>query len=130
MDTNPKNPTVLIIEDDQALAKMYSTKFQMEGFNSIVAKDGKSGMDFLNTKSPDAILLDIMLPGYSGLDLLSSLQSNPKAKNTVILALTNHPQKESAQKALNLGVKEYLVKAMQTPEEVVEKVKKYLNLPQ
>ena len=73
------------------------------------------------------ILLDIMLPRMSGTDFLEKLRQDPKGKNMPVVALTNLAEEGEKQKALKLGVKEYIVKAMQTPEQVVEKIKKYMS---
>jgi len=67
-----------------------------------------------------------MLPRLSGTDFLEKFRQTQRGKETPVVALTNLAEEEEKQKAIKLGVKEYLVKAMQTPEQVVEKVKKYI----
>ncbi|OGM73955.1 hypothetical protein A2382_04870 [Candidatus Woesebacteria bacterium RIFOXYB1_FULL_38_16] len=106
---------------------MYSEKFKIEGFTTVIAEDGEKAINLILELNPSFILLDIMLPKFSGLDLLAQIKHNPTTTNIPVIALTNLAQKEEAQKALSLGAKEYLVKAMFTPEEVVDKVKQYLN---
>ena len=132
MDEQPQKvnqQVILIVEDDPVLAKMYAEKFKFEGFTVLLAKDGEEGLQMALEEKIDLILLDIMLPRLSGVDLLEKLRQNPKGKLQKVVALTNLAEQEEKEKALKLGVKEYLVKAMQTPEVVVEKVKKYLNEP-
>ena len=68
-----------------------------------------------------------MLPRISGTDFLEKFRATPQGKNIPVVALTNLAEEEEKQRAIKLGVKEYLVKAMQTPEQVVEKVKKYIS---
>ncbi len=121
-----KPPVILIVEDDPILLKMYSEKFTFEGFSVLNARDGEEALKVAVESSPDIILLDIMLPKMSGTDFLEKYRGVNSGKNTPVLALTNLAEEEEKQKALKLGVKEYLVKAMQTPEQVVEKIKKYL----
>jgi two-component system alkaline phosphatase synthesis response regulator PhoP len=121
-----KPPVILIVEDDPILLKMYSEKFTFEGFSVLNARDGEEALKVAVESSPDIILLDIMLPKMSGTDFLEKYRGVDSGKNTPVLALTNLAEEEEKQKALKLGVKEYLVKAMQTPEQVVEKIKKYL----
>lgn len=124
-----KLPLILIIEDDKLLSKMYAEKFKLEGFDTIVAQDGEEGLEYISEKNPSFILLDMMLPKFTGQDVLNQLKKRVSDKATPpIIALTNLAQKEEAQKALELGAKEYLVKAMYTPDQVVEKVKFYLDL--
>lgn len=121
-----KKPTVLLIEDDLLLVKMYQTKFTLEGFNCLVANDGEEGLKLALENGVDFIILDIMLPKLSGLDVLEKLQQDPKGKEIPVVVLTNLTQQEEAQKALALGAKEYLIKANLTPKDVVEKVRQYL----
>ena len=106
---------------------MYTEKFTFEGFKVLNARDGEEALRVAQTEKIDIILLDIMLPRLSGTDFLEKFKQNPKATNVPVIALTNLAEEEERQKALKLGVREYLVKAMQTPEQVVEKVKKNLH---
>lgn len=123
----PQGPTILIVEDDPILLRMYSEKLNFEGFRVVSAKDGQEALKMSLEIAPSLILLDIMLPRMSGTDFLERLRQDPKGKNTPVIALTNLAEEEERQKSVKLGVKEYLVKAMQTPEQVVEKIKKYVS---
>ena len=114
---------VLIVEDDPMLSKLYAEKFRFDGLNAIVANDGKTGLELATEKNPDTILLDMMLPGFSGFALLEELQKHPRGKYIPVVALTNLTDKRDANRAYKLGAKEYLAKAMHTPESVVEVVK-------
>lgn len=120
-------PTILIVEDDPVLSKMYSEKFKFEGFNVCVALNGEDGLKMATEGKIDIILLDLMLPRLSGSELLAKLRDNEKGKNIKVIALTNLAETEEKNKVLNLGALDYLIKAMQTPEEVVTKVKAYLK---
>lgn len=124
--TESKIYSILIVEDDPVLLKMYSEKFTFEGFNVLNARDGEEALTVATSNSSDVILLDIMLPRMSGTDFLEKFRQSPKGKDTPVIALTNLAEEEEKQRALKLGVKEYLVKAMRTPEQVVEIIKKYL----
>ena len=126
---NPNAPLVLIVEDDTSLSKMYSMKFTTEGFRVMVANDGAEGLAMAAEAHPSIILLDMMLPKYSGIEFLEQLQQHSKSITMPILALSNLTENQEKERALKLGVKEYLAKAMYTPEEVVAKVKEYLNIP-
>lgn len=121
-----KKFVILIVEDDPVLLKMYSEKFGFEGFNVITAKDGEEALRVSETENVGIILLDIMLPRMSGTDFLEKFRVTPKGKIIPVVALTNLAEDQERQRAMKLGVKEYLVKAMQTPEQVVQTVKKYL----
>lgn len=129
MDEGPAQnlPTILVIEDDPVLSKMYMEKFTSEGFNVLIALDGESGFDMAVNNKVDIILLDVMLPRVSGIDLLKKLREHEKGKNTLVVVLTNLADPEEKKRALDLGVKDYLVKAMQNPAQVVDKVKEQLR---
>ena len=118
---------ILIVEDDPVLLKMYTEKFSFEGFKVLNAKDGEEALTMALAEPIDVILLDIMLPRMSGTDFLEKFRESTKGKNLPVVALTNLAEDTERQKAMKLGVKEYLVKAMQTPEQVVEKIKKYIK---
>ena len=125
--TKPETtPMVLIVDDDPVLLKMYTEKFTFEGFKVITARDGEEALKLTEQGSPNIILLDIMLPKMSGTDFLARFRRTMKGKNTPVVALSNLTEAEERDKAIKLGVKEYLAKAMQTPEQVVEVVKKYI----
>ena len=122
-----KKPLILLIEDDSLLIKMYKTKFTAEGFEVIVAEEGESGLKMALENPVNFIILDIMMPKLSGLEVLETLRQHPKGKTIPVIVLSNLDQEEKAQKALQLGAKEFLVKANFTPAQIVEKVRKYLE---
>jgi CheY-like chemotaxis protein len=122
-----KGKTILVVEDDPVLLKMYTEKFTFEGFSVLNAKDGEEAFEVATKGGVDIILLDIMLPRISGTDFLEKLRQDERGKSLPVVALTNLAEEGEKQKALKLGVKEYIVKAMQTPEQVVEKIKKYIG---
>ena len=119
-------PVILIVEDDPVLLKMYTEKFGFEGFKVLNAKDGEEAFRVSQAEIINIILLDIMLPKMSGTDFLEKLRLTPKGKDISVVVLTNLAEEAERQRAIKLGVKEYLVKAMQTPEQVVQTIKKYL----
>lgn len=125
--TTQEAPVILVVEDDPILLKMYTEKFTNEGFKVLTAQDGEMGLEIALKSKIDIILLDIMLPRISGTDLLKKLRESEKGKNIIVVVLTNLADLEEKQKAINLGVKDYLVKAMQNPGQVVDKVKERLK---
>lgn len=122
-----ESKAILIVEDDPVLLRMYTEKLTFEGFRVITARDGEEALEVSMKENIDLILLDIMLPRMSGTDFLERFRKEEKGKNTPVVALTNLTEEEERQRATKLGVKEYLVKAMQTPEKVVEIIKSYLS---
>lgn len=124
-----QNIKVLIVEDDKFLAELISTKLDKEGYNIVLATDGESGLNKAISEKPDIILLDIMLPGMDGFEVLGNLKkdTNPAIKNIPVIILSNFGQEEKVEKGLALGAVDYLVKANFTTGEIVEKIKGVLK---
>lgn len=122
-----KNYSVLLIEDDSFLANIYKTKFEMEGFKVTVAGNGELGLKEAKKKSPDVILLDILLPKMDGFTVLEQLKEDSDLKSVPVILLTNLGQKDDVDKGLKLGAADYLIKAHFKPSETVEKVKKVIE---
>ncbi len=117
---------VLLIEDDSLMVKMYNMKFSHDGFDVEVALDGEDGLQKAKTVSPDIIVLDIMLPRMSGTEVLEKLREDPHTKDIPVIVLTNlNATEEDVARCKNLGAKEILMKTEVTPQEVVDKIRKY-----
>ena len=119
--------TILLIEDDPFLVDLYTTKFKEMGFSIEVAIDGQEGLKKMETKKPDLLLLDIVLPGINGWEILGEIKRKEQLKDLKVVILSNLTQKEEVEKGLELGAARYLIKAHYTPSEVVEEVKKILE---
>ncbi len=119
---------ILLVEDDPFLLNMYAAKFEMENFKVNVADDGEKGMQMIEKEIPDIVLLDIMLPKMTGFEVLEKIRNNPKTSKLPVILLTNLSQKDEIDKAMSLGVSDYLIKAHFMPSEVVEKIKNVLGL--
>lgn len=124
---NKDGATIILIEDDPLLTKMYEAKFTSEGFRVLIAHNGQEGLELATSESADIVILDIMMPKLSGIDLLEKLRKSKKGKDIPVIILTNLTEKEEREKAIKLGVKEYLIKTNVTPGEIVEKIHKHLK---
>lgn len=125
-----KKIKLLIIEDDLFLLNMYASKFELEGFEVILAEDGEKGWRTAIKEMPEIILLDIMMPKMNGFEVLEKLKSDDKVSKIPVILLTNLSQKDEIERAMNLGAADFLIKAHFRPSEVVEKIKKLLNIEQ
>lgn len=123
-----KKIKILLIEDDSFLLSMYTTKFELENFDVVASEDGEKGIKMAAKEKPDIILLDIILPKKDGFEVLKELKSSEDLKNIPVILLTNLSQKSDIDKGLNLGAVDYLIKAHFMPSEVVDKIKKILNI--
>ncbi len=126
MDT-PIKRKIFIVDDDKFLLSMYSIKFQKEGFEVVVAVDGNDALTKLREGlKPDAIILDIVMPVMDGLELLQKIRDEHLVEDSVIIILSNQGQSSDIEKAKQLGVEGYIVKATTIPSEVLAEVKKVL----
>ncbi len=123
---NPKK-VIFVIEDDAFLVRLYQLEIAKRGAEVWVATDGDQAASFLSKDPPDVILLDLMLPGRNGFEVLSAMKSNEKWKNVPVLIVSNLGQGEDIKRAEEFGVKDYTVKASMSLNGVVEKVIKYLD---
>jgi DNA-binding response OmpR family regulator len=118
---------IIIIEDEDVLAQMYAGKLRREGYDVITAPDGTTGLSEALRERPDIILLDIMMPNMNGVEVLTRLTQHPELADTKIVVLTNTDSPETGEEVRKLGAIDYILKANMTPEELCERVKKYLH---
>ncbi len=119
---------IFIVDDDEFLLDMYAVKFRESGFNIDIATSGVEALEKIkNGLTPDVMLLDIVMPGMDGFELLKNIKKDSLIPSTAVIILTNLGQKEDVEKGLSMGVKDYVIKAHHTPSEVVAKVKKVLG---
>lgn len=117
--------SILIIEDELSLQKIYKTKLTDAGFEVIQAYTGEEGIKLAQKDIPDLIILDIMLPGGpDGFFLLTQLKHNAITKNIPVIVATNID--DQIAKALDTGATWYFVKAHTPIEAVVDKIKAIL----
>lgn len=114
---------ILIIDDDEFLLDIYSTKFKEDGFDVEVAKGGKEALLKVTEFKPDVVLVDIVMPDMDGFETIKLLKKK-LGDSAKIVALSNLDQKESIDKALSFGADDYAIKAEFTPSQVLKKVKK------
>ncbi len=119
--------TILIIEDDKFLRELIAQKLTKEGYNISEAIDGEEGIKKIESEKPDLVLLDLILPGIDGFEVLSKMKENPNLSSIPVIILSNLGQKEDVEKGLKMGAVDYLIKAHFTPGEIIEKIKSVLK---
>lgn len=113
---------ILIIEDDKFLRKLVVRKLMSEGYDVSEAVDGEQGVKKAQTENPDLVLLDLILPGIDGFEVLARIKSDSNTNSIPVIILSNLGQREDIEKGFNLGAVDYLIKAHFTPNEIIEKV--------
>ena len=125
----PTHPSrILLVEDDDALANVYVTRLQAEGFDVRRVENGEDALAEALNYHPDLILLDVMMPKVSGFDVLDILRNTPETANLKIIMLTALSQESDKQRAETLGVDDYLVKSQVVIADVIERIKHHLNI--
>lgn len=120
---------ILIVEDDIFIRDIYKVRFEQEGFDVMLAENGLAAMERMSQGAePEIILLDIIMPGMDGVEVLKKLKADEKWKEIPIIMLTNISERDKVNEAMELGVKDYLIKSHFTPSEVVQKVNVLLNV--
>lgn len=120
-------PRILLVEDDMGLAEAYQARLEAEGFDVRHCADGEkalqSAVDFL----PDLVLLDIMMPNVSGLDVLDILRNTPKLAHVKIIVLTALGLPSDQQRAKDLGADDYMIKSQAVAADVVKRIRYHLG---
>lgn len=123
---NPKSKKILLVEDEDFIRELYVRQLTKEGFQIKSAVDGQSGLNLLNSEPFDLLLLDIMLPGMNGLQLLREFKTKNPNSSMITILLTNLGQETVIKEGFDLGAQAYLIKASYTPNQVVQEVKNAL----
>ena len=127
MDVKKK---ILLVEDDVALASVYRSRMELEGFEIREVHNGEDALSAAVEFKPDLVLLDAMMPKISGFDVLDILRNTPETTNIRVIMLTALSQPKDKERAESLGVDDQLVKSQVVIGDVVERVKHHLGLDQ
>lgn len=124
---NPNSKKILLVEDEDFIRELYVRQLTKEGFQVKSAVDGASGLNMLASEPFDLLLLDIMLPGMNGLQLLREFKAKNPNSPMITILLTNLGQEAVIKEGFDLGAQAYLIKASYTPDQVVTEVKNALT---
>ncbi|MEI7632301.1 MAG: response regulator [bacterium] len=121
--------TVLIIEDDQLIQRMYQKMFTFEKFNVETASDGEEGLEKARSMNPKPtiILLDVMMPKMNGMQVLEKLKADPDTKAIPVIMLTNLAGDNDVETALSKGAVKYIIKSEHDPKEVADMVQEIIT---
>jgi len=136
METTPAQATssvgapkrILLVEDDDALASVYLVRLQAEGFEVRRVANGEDALAAAISYRPNLVLLDVMMPKVSGFDVLDILRNTAETANLKIVMLTALSQESDKQRAVALGVDDYLVKSQVVITDVIDRIKFHLGI--
>jgi DNA-binding response OmpR family regulator len=122
---NEKKIKILIIEDEQSLAELLSTKLKKENYNVIFAYDGEEGYKLIKEWKPDLILLDIVMPKMDGYAVLEKM--NEEGNKTPVIIISNSGQPVEIEKTKKLGAVDHLIKTEFNPVDVINKIRNFFD---
>ena len=126
MEKDSSQKTILIVEDDEFLRSLTAKRLEKENYHIEVAVDGENAISTVEGIKPDLILLDLLLPGKDGFEVLKKIRSTEVTKGIPVIIFSNLGQKEDIEKDKALGVDDFLIKANFTLDDVVGKIKKLI----
>lgn len=118
---------ILIVEDDKFLRELIIQKLGKEGYDIVEAAEGEEGLRKMKEEKPDLVLLDLILPGIDGFEVLRRAKADEETSSIPVIILSNLGQRDDVEKGIELGAIDYLIKAHFTPGEIVEKIKEILK---
>lgn len=124
-NNTPKLKNVLCIEDEHFISELYDRALKKAGYNVTTVVDGRQGLEAAKTNQFDIILLDIMVPTITGIELLEKLKKETPPIKAKIIITTNLEQKEDDRKAIEKQADGYIIKANITPRQLAEFLQKF-----
>ncbi len=118
---------ILLVEDEEIMIDLLQRKLTREGYKVSVAKDGEEGLQAMREAEPDIVLLDIVMPKMSGLEVLEEMNNDQKLKKIPVIIISNSGQPVELDRAQRLGAKDWLIKTQFDPKEVIDKVVKQIG---
>jgi CheY-like chemotaxis protein len=119
--------TILVVEDTEILRRMYSDRLESDGYAVLGAADGVEALAILRTHTPDLILLDLIMPRMSGLEVLDLIKRDPRLKDVPVLILSNLGQEDDIKRGIEMGAVDYLIKNDARPNDVSVRIAQELE---
>jgi len=113
---------ILLVEDDPAVAELYSIRLELDGHSVVIAGDGEAALEAARGGRPQLIFLDIRLPKLDGIAVLTALKKDPTTAAIPVVMLSNYGRKEIVEHALRLGATDFRIKSRTTPTELAHGV--------
>lgn len=118
---------ILLVEDDRFLRRACETKLKQRGFDVRVAADGEEALVRVRERTPDLILLDLLMPKLDGLAVLAVLRSDEKTRSIPVVILSNSSKELEMHEASTLGALAYWIKSNLSLQEMCDRVERLLN---
>lgn len=127
MKTGPVK--VLIIDDDPFLSGVYAVGLRNDGLAVQTADNGEKGLEAIRAEKPDVVLLDLIMPGMNGFEVLRRIRANKETEKLPVIVLSSLAQPEDIQRSLEVGASAFLQKTLTLPLEASNKIRALLKVP-
>lgn len=108
--------TILLVEDNESISKLVKYKLERDGYIVEIRDNGLEGLKAANEIEPDLLILDVMMPGISGFEILQTIRDNESTRNMKVMMLTSKSREEDIARGFKLGVQEYMSKPFKVAE--------------
>ena len=122
-----KDKKVLVVEDDTLLKDMLGQQLTKEGWQVLHATEGEQALQFASAEHPNIVLLDLLLPGMSGFEILEKMKGDDATKDIPVIILSNLGQQDDIDKGMKLGASDFMIKSNFTLDEVSAKIKQIVE---
>lgn len=129
MNMKNRNKLILLVEDEVPFQEIYRDILESEGYEVAVVGDGEEAVKWLELNTPDLVLLDIILPKQSGLDVLRHIRETTSTTNTPVVVYSVIDDQEQIDRALKLGANDFTIKGQTPAYDVIEKINTLLGIP-
>ncbi len=126
MTGKKKDKKIVVVEDEESIAKMYVDRLTREGYEVTLAGDGEKGIEIILATKPDFVLLDIMLPKKNGFEVLELVRKTPEVNSVPVIVLSAFQNPEYVERVNNFGANGFFNKAVTMPHEIAFMINKIL----
>ena len=119
---------ILVIDDDRSLLRMMKLMLEKAGHESILASGGREGIQSAIDEQPDLAIVDVMMPEFNGLEVLTEIRKNPDTEQLPVIIMTANAQRFTKEEAENAGVSAFLTKPF-SPTQLMSEIRKQLGEP-
>lgn len=114
-----------MVDDEPDIVDLIKMSLSLANFETIAAYSGPEALKVLETQRPDIVLLDVMMPQMTGFEVCEKIRANPNLKGLPVIILTAKGRRDDAEKGLNAGADEYIIKPFD-PTELADQVRSLL----
>lgn len=120
---------IVIADDEEHLGHMIKFKLERSGFDVIWKMDGRQALESIREERPALVILDVMMPGLTGFEVLETLKGDVELKDIPVVMLTARSQESDIVRGLELGAADYMIKPFR-PAELLARVKRLIQIPE